>query len=599
MEFRILGPIEVRETGRSVPLGGTKQRALLALLLLNANRVVSTDRLIDQLWGERPPATAATALQGHVSGLRKALGSDVIATRRPGYVLHADPAQIDLARFEKLRADARTALENGDPDASAETLREALSLWRGEALTDIGFEPFAQAEAARLEDVRLSTLEDRIDVDLMLGRDSELVGELEGLVAAHPLRERLRAQLMLALYRSGRQAEALAAYQRGRQALVSELGIEPGPALRDLERRILAHDPALEVKRKAVVPARRPTRTPRFALAAAAVVAATAAALFLFGRIRDSTEPTRVPPNSVAIIDPRNGEVDAAITLDEDPGSITVGAGGVWVLNLGSQTLSRIDPRGRKLVHTEGIGGTPGNLAATRSHVWVADGCSMGGDPGALLRIDTELTGTFEVASEIPLDVVEGGPPIALTASPACGLAANAESVWVATNVPPALLRVDIVPDPDLAKIGKVVHLPRAPTAIALDAESVWAADLSQNVVRRIDAITGRIVAVIQTGRSPVAIAVGEGAAWVANRGDDSVSRVDPRTNVVSKAISVGDDPVAVAVGEGSVWVANSRGGSVSRIDPRTNEVVATVSVGHRPQGVAVAGGAVWVSMRP
>ncbi|MDQ4019786.1 MAG: winged helix-turn-helix domain-containing protein [Actinomycetota bacterium] len=578
-------------------MGGTKQRALLALLLLNANRVVSTDRLIDQLWGETPPATAATALQGHVSALRKALGADAIGTRRPGYVLHADPAQIDLGRFELLRAAARAALENGDPGAAAERLLEALALWRGEALADIGLEPFAQAEAARLEDARLGALEDRIDADLMLGRDSELVGELERLVAAHPLRERLRAQLMLALYRSGRQAEALDAYQRARQTLVSELGIEPGPALRDLERLILAQDPALQIRRRATTPGRRPTAR-RFALVGAAVVAAAAAALLLYERIFDSTGPARVPPNSVGVIDPDENAIVAAVRVDRNPGPMTVGAGGLWVLNQGSDTLSRIDPRTRRLVHTEGIGGGPGNLGATRSHVWIAQGCSEGGNPGTLLRIDTELAGTFEVASEVPLETTPERGPVTLP-SPGCGLAANATSVWVATNVPAALLRVDIDPDPDLAKIGGVVRLPRAPTAIALGAASVWVADVSENVVRRIDPITGRVVAVIPTGRSPVAIAVGEGATWVANRGDDSVSRVDQRTNVVSKAISVGDDPVAVAVGEGSVWVANSRGGSVSRIDPRTNEVVATVSVGHRPQGVVVADGAVWVTVRP
>src|SRR5215207_293948 len=233
MDYRILGPVEVWEDGRPVPLGGGKQRAVLALLLLNANRVVSSDRLIDQLWDGQPPATAATALHGHVSGLRKALGPGVIATRRPGYVLEIEPEQIDLRRFERLRDEARSTLERGDPSASAETLREALEHCRGEALADIGFEPSIQAEAARLEDLRLAALEDRIDADLAVGRSAELVDELQRLVATHPLRERLWGQLMLSLYRSGRQAEALDAYRRARLALVSELGLEPGPGLRD------------------------------------------------------------------------------------------------------------------------------------------------------------------------------------------------------------------------------------------------------------------------------------------------------------------------------------------------------------------------------
>src|SRR5215218_1862605 len=247
MEFRILGPVEVLENGRAVSLGGRKQRAVLALLVLNANKVVSSERLIDLLWGERPPATAATALQGHVSGLRKALGAEAIATRRPGYVLDAEPAEIDLARFEGLRGEARRAFDGGDPGVASDKLREALALWRGDALADIAFEPSVHAEAARLEDLRLVALEDRIDADLALGRAGELSGELERLAAADPLRERLWAQLMLSLYRSGRQAEALDAYQRARRTLVSELGIEPGPALRDLERRILNQDPTLDL----------------------------------------------------------------------------------------------------------------------------------------------------------------------------------------------------------------------------------------------------------------------------------------------------------------------------------------------------------------
>jgi DNA-binding SARP family transcriptional activator len=251
MEFRILGPVEVLENGRPVSLGGRKQRALLALLVLNANKVVSSERLIDLLWGQRPPATAATALQGHVSGLRKALGAEAIATRRPGYVLDAEPAEIDLARFERLRGEARSALDGGDPAAAADKLREALALWRGDALADIAFEPSVQAEVARLEALRLAALEDRIDADLAMGRAGELSGELERLVAADPLRERLWAQLMLSLYRSGRQAEALDAYQRARRTLVSELGIEPGPALRDLERRILDQDPTLDLAERA------------------------------------------------------------------------------------------------------------------------------------------------------------------------------------------------------------------------------------------------------------------------------------------------------------------------------------------------------------
>jgi DNA-binding SARP family transcriptional activator len=240
-EFRILGPLEVVDGDGPLPLGGQRQRAVLALLLLHANEVVSTERLVDQLWGEQPPRTATTSLQNAVVQLRKVLGPDVLVTRPPGYVLRVAPEQLDLAAFEALVRSARAA----EAVDRARLLREALRLWRGTPLADLEGEEFAQAEIRRLEELRLCAIEDRIDADLELGRRDELVGELEGLVRQHPLRERLRGQLMLALYRSGRQAEALRAYQGGRRVLVDELGIEPSPALQQLQGAILRQERSL------------------------------------------------------------------------------------------------------------------------------------------------------------------------------------------------------------------------------------------------------------------------------------------------------------------------------------------------------------------
>ncbi|MBD0347818.1 MAG: SIR2 family protein [Thermoleophilia bacterium] len=241
-DFRVLGALEVREHGRQVPLGGPRQRAVLALLLLNANRVVPTERLVDQLWGEQPPRTAITSLQNAIAQLRKALGADRLQTRSPGYLLRVDDGEFDLARFERLVRSAREA----DAAQRARTLREALDLWRGAPLADFAYEAFAQSEIGRLEELRLAALEQRIDAELELGRQAELVGELESLVADHPLRERLRGQLMLALYRSGRQAEALDAYRAARRALTEELGIEPTPSLQRLHSAILRQDADLE-----------------------------------------------------------------------------------------------------------------------------------------------------------------------------------------------------------------------------------------------------------------------------------------------------------------------------------------------------------------
>ena len=245
MEFRILGPLEVWDDGCRLPLGGAKQRALLAALLLHGNEVVPADRLIDDLWGEDSSESATTSLRVNVSRLRKALPHDVIETRSPGYAIRLERDQLDLHRFERLVDEGRRSLAEGRPADAADRLREALALWRGPSLADVAYESFAQAPIARLEEIRLAALELRIDADLVLGRDRELVGELEALVAEHPLRERLRGHLMLALYRSGRQAEALSAYQEARRVLVGKLGIDPSPALQELEQAILRQEPAL------------------------------------------------------------------------------------------------------------------------------------------------------------------------------------------------------------------------------------------------------------------------------------------------------------------------------------------------------------------
>jgi DNA-binding SARP family transcriptional activator len=245
MEFRILGPLEVLDGDRTLELSGQRQRSLLALLLLHANQVVSSSRLIEELWPDEASESHAGALQASVSRLRKSLGpaAELLVTLPTGYVIRPAPGQLDLDRFERLVEEAGAA----EPPEAAEKLREALALWRGPALADFAYEPFAQAAIGRLEEVHLLAVEMRIDADLALGRHAALVAELDALAAEHPLRERLRGQLMLALYRSGRQAEALAAYQSARSTLVDELGIEPSSALQELERSILRQDPALEL----------------------------------------------------------------------------------------------------------------------------------------------------------------------------------------------------------------------------------------------------------------------------------------------------------------------------------------------------------------
>jgi DNA-binding SARP family transcriptional activator len=261
VEFRILGPVEVLDEGQSVTLPAGKPLTLLRILLLNRNRVVSAETLIDELWGDEPSESATKALQGYVSQLRKALGADRLVTKPPGYSLRVEDGELDLDRFEQLVREGRERLAAGDVKAASRELGSALALWRG--------------PAPELEERRLAALEDRIDADLALAGHAELVAELETLVAQHPLRERLRGQLMLALYRSGRQADALEEYRRTRETLVDELGIEPSEELQELQRAMLRHDPELEARRARPAAAAEAT-PPRRRLWAIAVVAAIA-----------------------------------------------------------------------------------------------------------------------------------------------------------------------------------------------------------------------------------------------------------------------------------------------------------------------------------
>jgi DNA-binding SARP family transcriptional activator len=256
VDFRILGPLEVSHDGRSVPVTGARQRELLALLLLDAGHVVSSDRLMEELWGADQPAAGSTALRVRVSQLRKALGADVLVTRPPGYALLVPRDGLDLWRFERGLYEGERALAT-DPQRALDALTQALSEWRGRPLVDVAYAPFSQAAVVRLEELRASALELRIEAELTLGHHVRLIGELQALTSENPLRERLWAQLMTALYRDGRQADALAAYRNARERLVEEIGIEPGPELRSLESRILAQDADLTQRRE---PTARPAR---------------------------------------------------------------------------------------------------------------------------------------------------------------------------------------------------------------------------------------------------------------------------------------------------------------------------------------------------
>jgi DNA-binding SARP family transcriptional activator len=290
-EFRLLGPLEAFVEGEPIRLAAPKPRALLALLLLNRNRVVPTERLIDELWGDDPPARATKTLQVYVSQLRKALGPERLVTRPPGYELRVEEEELDVERFESLAAAAREQLRLGNARAAVDGLREALAMWRGPALREFRSEPFGEPAAARLEELRLDAVEDRLQAELDAGAAAAVVPELEELVAAEPFRERPRALLMLALYRSDRQADALELYRRTRELFVDELGIEPGPVLQELERAILRQDSDLRLpappprtpEARPPAPRQRRTLYVLAVLGAALVVAASVAAFVRSG----------------------------------------------------------------------------------------------------------------------------------------------------------------------------------------------------------------------------------------------------------------------------------------------------------------------------
>ena len=370
MQFRILGSLEVADGDAAISLDASKHRALLGVLLLYPNEVVSTERLIDELWGDRPPATATKVLQTYVSQLRKLLGDDLIGTRPPGYRLRIREDELDAERFRRLAGEGHQLAVSGDHEEADALYREALALWRGAPLADVAFKSFARSEVERLDEERLETLTDRIDCELALGRHRELVPELESLVRRHPLRERFRAQLMLALYRSGRQADALNAYQDARRTLIEELGLEPGRELHDLEQAILRHDAALDAPvpvGEASLPRRRGVLAAVSALGIAAVLALALSSVFGSGSSGLST----ISPNAVGVIDPDSNKLVAEVPVGIRPGPLAVGDGSVWVVNVDDETVSRIDPDTQEVAATMSVGGFPSEVASDGRSAWV------------------------------------------------------------------------------------------------------------------------------------------------------------------------------------------------------------------------------------
>jgi YVTN family beta-propeller protein len=347
----------------------------------------------------------------------------------------------------------------------------------------------------------------------------------------------------------------------------------------------------LDAARAATEPsARRRMRPAVFILAALVGLGATATATVL---LRGDSNEVTVAPDSLAVIDPSANRVIDDVRLGgESPGPISVNEEGLWVLNLNTQTLARVDPRTRELLSTQGIGGIPSNMAAAGDDVWILDSCNSNANP-ALRRYEHGSPLNIE---EITLPPASGAGEMVQKVG--CGLAASPASAWAGLTAPTSIVQVTVDPSLNIAKSNAPILLRGQPNAIGLGEGAVWVVDYPDNVVYRVDAENGKVETTIPVGEGPIAIALGLGAVWVANQNDGSVSRIDPRTNSVVKAISVGRLPNAVAVGAGAVWAANAGDGTISRIDTETNSISRTISVGHRPQGIAFANNLIWVTVR-
>jgi ABC-type transport system substrate-binding protein/DNA-binding SARP family transcriptional activator len=600
IQFQILGPLEVRADGTAVAIGGPRQRALLAMLLLSANHVVSRDRLIDELLDGAPADRAEQMLRVQVSRLRGVLdavdGAPArLVSRAPGYILRVEPGELDLHRFEELLNRGHAALEARDFERAALVLREAESLWHGRPLADLEFERFARIDIERLEELALVASEDRIDAELALGRHAMLVPELETLVVEHPLRERARAQLMLALYRSGRQADALESYRAGRAMLSEELALEPGPALRELERSILRHEAVLELPKHSL-PAADGAQAPTIApppppeasvsgggtrtasrrsrnrwIAIGAVLALTVIAAVVAVVASSSSRLLLAGADSVGMLDTGGGALRAVVSVGGQPGGIAAGAGAIWETDTADDLLLQIHPATRS-VERIAVGRGPTGVAVGDGQVWVVN----------------QLDRTVSEINPRALRVVDSFP----VGNGAGAVAVGDGSVWVANATDDTITRIN-----PRTGAHAIIQLTGQPAGIAVGSTGVWVANNSTGQLLQIDPATNQITQAPPIGNSPAGVAVGDGSVWVANTSDRTVSRFDPSTGNVTK-VNVGAAPVGVAYGAGAAWLADSLDGTVARIDPRSNSA-RLLRVGGAPTALTVAGTHVWTTVLP
>jgi YVTN family beta-propeller protein len=610
--FRVLGPLEVSRSGCVVPLGGPRQRAVLAMLLLEANRAVPIEQLADDVWAGQPPDGWVATLQTYVFHLRRALEPDrapgrnaeVLVTKGRGYLLRVDRDDVDATLFEDRFAAGRALLDAGRYAEAAMTMRAALDLWHSRVFADLADYAFIKPEAARLEELRLVAVESRIEADLALGRHGPLAADLEHLVAKYPVRERLHWQFILALYRCGRQADALAAYRRVRDLLANELGIDPGEPLRSLHAAVLRQDPALDWREAGSaqpddrdgepgvsIPApalargpdarrfavrRRPGsgwRTMRGRYALASVLAVAVAACLIVIRPWAAALSSEVPGGSVGLLDPAGGVLGASVTVGS-PAGLAYGDGSVWAADSADDMLVRINPATHAIEQRIRVGAAPSAVTVTGANVWVVNG----GD-GTV----SQVSATSDlVVNTIPT----GNLPVAVASGPS--------GVWVADEGDDAVSRID----PATGKVTRTVSVGARPDGVSVGPNAVWVANGEDGTVQRIDPATGQAGGPIFVGSGPAGIVQTRTAVWVANSLNLTVMKLDPATGSVVATIGVGDGPSSIVATRDSIWVGDEFGSTLSRIDPRTDRV-RTLRLGSSPQGMVATGSGIWVASRP
>jgi DNA-binding SARP family transcriptional activator len=582
VEVRILGPLHVEGDAGIIDLGAPRVQSLLAILVLRAPRAVSVEDLVDGIWGESPPESAKHLVQVYVSQLRQRLGATSVTTHAAGYALALPESSIDVTAFGRCVQAARASRAEGRLAESLREYDEALSCWRGHVAAGTVVYGGATSLVARLDEAHFTASEERIDVSLALGQNETVIPELRQLTLAHPLSESICAKLMIALYRSGRQADSLSAYQDTRRALTA-VGLEPGPKLRAIERSVLQQDPDLLVaspQEAPVTPAltsetpvteRRRSKFIWLAPAVVVVIAGITAMLVPAAGRHHVPKPT-VPRHSLGEIDAASGKLVGSVRVGPDPGPVSAAGGKIWVGDLADKTLSGVDAPTLRVGTTVGIARVPNAMQAAGRAVWIGNSFD-----GTVTRVDTV---TNLVSSPRRPEPSSTGRLV---------LAYGAGSLWVASQ-DRRLVRLD----PGTGRLLARLSRPFGPQSLALGYGSLWIGLAARVGVMRASESTpaARIVPI---GGRAFSVAAGAGSVWALTPENGELWRIDPRDDAVTGKIHLPAPQDVVTAGD-SVWVTSTNG-TLLRIDPRRLTVDRRIPLAGPPGGLTAGNGRVWVTV--